>query len=456
MFITNMKFSTGLAASLFSTAVAIALVQPAIMAQSASQVANTARQITVLIQGQNPGSGVIIRREGNTYTVLTARHVVAAQDEYDIVTPDGKKYRLNYNTVKFLPGVDLAILQFTSSESYTVARIGDSTKAVAGTPVYVSGFPLTSRAIDQVVYNFTQGLVTANASRPLQNGYTLVYTNPTLPGMSGGPVLNANGEVIGIHGSADTTARPQAPQINPNVYVKTGFNLAIPINTFLTLVPKVAANLGLRLPFPVTVPGQMMADDYFLRGQDNMNNRNFQAALPDFEQAIRLRPTFADAYFTRGQMRTLFLMDFQGAMPDFDQAIRLRPDYGDAYCLRAAARTGEHTMAAQKRQTDLMLNSSNPGRAILNNARENLNELRRVMLLALPDQEQCVRLKPDDAIAWATLASLRSHTGDCDGARAASIKRIELMKAKGEDASQSEASLALDQRLRTCEMQRRL
>jgi hypothetical protein len=52
---------------------------------------------------QNPGSGVIIARQGQTYYVLTAEHVVATEDEYEIITSDGKKYRLDYKNVKKLP-----------------------------------------------------------------------------------------------------------------------------------------------------------------------------------------------------------------------------------------------------------------------------------------------------------------------------------------------------------------
>jgi hypothetical protein len=55
--------------------VSIALVQPQIaFALSSSEVAKMAKQITVLIDSKNPGSGVIVKRSGNTYTVLTASH----------------------------------------------------------------------------------------------------------------------------------------------------------------------------------------------------------------------------------------------------------------------------------------------------------------------------------------------------------------------------------------------
>ncbi|OCQ97929.1 hypothetical protein BCD67_02005 [Oscillatoriales cyanobacterium USR001] len=58
--------------------------------------------------------------------------------------------------------------------------------------------------------------------QPPQDGYALIYNNITQPGMSGGPVLNEEGQVIGIHGQGD--------QRNG---IKSGLNLAIPIKRFL-------------------------------------------------------------------------------------------------------------------------------------------------------------------------------------------------------------------------------
>jgi S1-C subfamily serine protease len=234
-----MKLSSSLVATLFGT-VTLTLVQPhpKVMPQSATQVATTARQITVLIEGQNLGSGVIIKHEGNTYTVLTAQHVVATPDEYTIITPNGQRTPLNYTTVKPLPGIDLATLEFTSAANYTVARLGNSRTAPSGTAVYVAGFPAPTAAITQSIFNFTEGKMTANADRPLADGYALVYSNNTLPGMSGGPVLNGSGEVIGIHGRGDTESVGNKTTANPGIVVKTGFNLAIPINTYLSLASK--------------------------------------------------------------------------------------------------------------------------------------------------------------------------------------------------------------------------
>jgi S1-C subfamily serine protease len=71
------------------------------MGLPASEVGKIAQEITVLIDSQAFGSGVLIKHQGNTYTVLTAEHVVRnATAAYQITTPDGQQYPMSYKTVK--------------------------------------------------------------------------------------------------------------------------------------------------------------------------------------------------------------------------------------------------------------------------------------------------------------------------------------------------------------------
>ncbi|MBS9396055.1 MAG: serine protease [Dolichospermum sp. LBC05a] len=316
--------------------VSIALVQPQIaFALSSGEVAKMAKQITVLIDSKSPGSGVIVKRSGNTYTVLTAGHVVASKNKAEIVTPDGKRYQLNYSTVKPLPGVDLATCQFTSSNNYPVAKIGNSDQSPEGTIAYVAGFPKAkASSISSSIYNFTEGKITANASRPLKDGYALLYSNITLPGMSGGPVFNEKGELIGVHGRGDE-ADIATSKINPEVaYVKSGFNLGIPINTFLRLSAKSGVDVGVTPP-PERVATAPKADDFLIQGVDKQNKGDNQGAILAFNEAIRLNPNYALAYKNRGANRYA-LGDNEGAIADLNQALSINPNYALAYNNRGA------------------------------------------------------------------------------------------------------------------------
>jgi tetratricopeptide (TPR) repeat protein len=333
-----MRFNYGLAPALIGVSIVVVQTQVAV-ALSSQEVGKIAKEITVLIKNSNnnPGSGVIIKRDGNSYTVLTAAHVVGKQDKYEITTYDNQRYAVNYSTVKKLSDVDLAVVQFTSNKAYNTAKIGNSDGSTEGTVAYVTGFPKATAAISSSIYSFVEGKITANASKALKDGYALVYNNDTLPGMSGGAVLNEKGELIGIHGRADTsTENLKFSDINPNIAVKTGFNLGIPINTFLQLSSNVGVNLGVSAPpLVATAP---KTDDFFIRGVDKFNKGEFKEAIADLNEAIRINPNNAQAYIGRGVARTL-LKDLQGAIADYNQAIKIDPNNADIYNLRGNART---------------------------------------------------------------------------------------------------------------------
>jgi S1-C subfamily serine protease len=131
---------------------AIAISTPVItIALEATQIYDLAQRITVLVDGQNPGSGVIIAKQRQTYYVLTAKHVVATEDEYEIVTSDRQRYRLNYSLVKKLPEIDLALIQFNSDREYTLAQLTDPKQAKPGTVVHIYGFPKNAFMFKQLV-----------------------------------------------------------------------------------------------------------------------------------------------------------------------------------------------------------------------------------------------------------------------------------------------------------------
>ncbi len=320
--------------AILGAAVAVVWVLPqTAVALSPQEVSKIAKTFTVRIQSQSSGSGVILKRQGNLYTVLTAAHVVATADDYQVLTPDGQDHRVNVNNITKLPNIDLAIVQFTSKQSYPTAQIGESNLATEGTVSYIAGFPNRTEALPESIYNFTEGKITASASRPQPDGYSLVYSNYTLPGMSGGPVLNEAGRLIAIHGRADTAEQAQNPQINPSIYIKTGFNLGIPIQHFLSQISHSDVKLDFVAPAVQPTVTKRSADDFYLQAQQKMDAEDYEGAIASLDQAIRLKPNYVAAYLNRGYAH-FTLNNSEAALADSNQVIQLSPEQSGAYLLR--------------------------------------------------------------------------------------------------------------------------
>lgn len=201
---------------------------------AATNVYKVATQTTVLIDGQGSGtgSGVIISRNGNTYYILTARHVVEGLGRSIVIMINGKEYPLDNSQPQKLADLDLAIVQFKSSETFDIAPIGNSKQINQGENIYVSGWPAIDQAITKPSHLVTEGRI-AGIRPGNSDGYELLYSNSTGPGMSGGPIFDSNGQVIGIHGRAAGNSERG----------KIGINLGIPIHLFLQNAPQGKLNL---------------------------------------------------------------------------------------------------------------------------------------------------------------------------------------------------------------------
>jgi tetratricopeptide (TPR) repeat protein len=392
-----MNFRLGLPAILVG--ISFIVVQPKLaQAISGSEVAKIAKSITVLIESSDIGSGVLLKREKNIYTVLTTQQTLLISGKNIIVTPDGKRYPVNSQTVKKLTGVNLALLQFTSDQTYSVAKIGDSSQSPKDTPCYVAGFPMKGLAITESIYNFTEGKITANATRPLKGGYALMYSNPTYPGMDGGPILNDRGELIGIHGQAGEQT-VQKSEINPNVSVlKTEFNFGIPINTFLSLVPQVDKALALPKPPPTLPSSQLTADDFFLLGSEKFKIKDYRGAIENYDKAITLSPRYSRVHSFRGASYDA-LGDQQKALKDFNEAIAVDPKDMIGYFGRGTInnKLGNKQQALQDLTQAITLNPKFPAayynRGVVNGKLGNKQE-------AINDYTQAIALDPRDVDAY--------------------------------------------------------
>ena len=121
------------------------------LALSARDISAIARDITVkVIQAQtgNNGSGVIIERQDGKYSVLTNYHVAGEDGVYRVQTPDGTKHQVD--SKQELPGLDLMILTFDSTDEYSIADLGNSDDVVPLQTIFVAGFPAIQNDLDLV------------------------------------------------------------------------------------------------------------------------------------------------------------------------------------------------------------------------------------------------------------------------------------------------------------------
>lgn len=129
-----------------------------------------------------------------------------AEPPYQIQTPDGQIYQADVPQNVSFPGHDLALLQFHSRDGrYPVASLGTSPRV--GGEVFAAGFPFVDDLSQVPVIRDKQGgfvlqvgQVSLILDKALEGGYRIGYTNPVEKGMSGGPLLNNRGQVVGING----------------------------------------------------------------------------------------------------------------------------------------------------------------------------------------------------------------------------------------------------------------
>jgi len=139
---------------------------------------------------KNLGSGFIIDKEG---FILTNNHVVEKADEITVKLADGKSFLAKI--VGRDPKTDLALIRIESDHELTPLPMGDSDSLEVGDWVVAMGNPF---GLDNTV---TAGIVSAKyrhiGAGPYEN---FIQTDASInPGNSGGPLLNTDGQVIGIN-----------------------------------------------------------------------------------------------------------------------------------------------------------------------------------------------------------------------------------------------------------------
>ena len=146
-----------------------------------------------VIPSEGQGSGFIIDKEGY---ILTNNHVVANARKVTVTMSDGTK--IQASLVGRDPASDLAIIKIPPSYVDAVAVLGDSDTIRVGQKTIAIGNPfgLSHTLTTGIVSALNRGIMT-DGGHQMDN---LIQTDAAInPGNSGGPLLNSNGEVIGIN-----------------------------------------------------------------------------------------------------------------------------------------------------------------------------------------------------------------------------------------------------------------
>ncbi len=184
------------------------------------------------------GSGFIYKKDDKYGYALTNYHVVEGADAIKIATMSGEKI-----DAEVLGGdsyADLAVIRIDADKVSTVASIGDSTKLKIGDTVFTVGTPIDSQYMGTV----TKGILSNEAKTITVSTESGAYMMEVLqtdasinPGNSGGPLVNINGEVIGI-----TSMKLVTSEIE-------GMGFAIPIEVAMSATDKLEQGKEIERPY---------------------------------------------------------------------------------------------------------------------------------------------------------------------------------------------------------------
>jgi S1-C subfamily serine protease len=156
---------------------------------------NIAKNITVRVIGDaGKGSGAIIGKQGNKYLIITSYHVVRLSKKIEVQTCDGNTYQAQLIGNANQKNLDLAVLQITTNNNYTVAKLANNLPS-EGESILSTGFSTETSKL-----NLIKGEIKTILNNPFKEGYQLGFNGEMEVGMSGGAILNQNGEIIAING----------------------------------------------------------------------------------------------------------------------------------------------------------------------------------------------------------------------------------------------------------------
>lgn len=186
------------------------------------------------------GSGVIYKKDGDMAYIVTNNHVVEGAQDVMVTLADGTE--LDAEVLGTDIWTDLAVLKVPGESIETVAEFGDSSVLQAGEPVIAIGNPLGlqfSGSVTTGVISGTERLVPLDINQDGTEDWQseVLQTDAAIsPGNSGGALINAQGQLIGIN----------SMKISQDAV--EGIGLAIPINTAIPVISDLEAEGAVHRP----------------------------------------------------------------------------------------------------------------------------------------------------------------------------------------------------------------
>ncbi|NQK94142.1 PDZ domain-containing protein [Streptococcus suis] len=185
------------------------------------------------------GSGVIYKKDGDTAYIVTNNHVISGAEKIDILLASGEK--LSGELVGADTYSDIAVIKIAADKVTTVAEFANSDTIKVGETAIAIGSPLGSVYANTV----TQGIISSlsrTVTSQTEDGQTIstnaIQTDTAInPGNSGGPLINIQGQVIGINSSKITSS-----SVSSSGVAVEGMGFAIPSNDAVQIINQLETN----------------------------------------------------------------------------------------------------------------------------------------------------------------------------------------------------------------------
>ena len=185
---------------------------------------------------QGAGSGIVIDEDGS---ILTNHHVVAGADSLEARFADGTVVAAE--VIGRDPGSDLALIRADAgAQELVVAPLGSSSELRVGDPVLAIGNPfnLEGTLTQGIVSGLGRTFASGGNTRPIRD---MIQTDaPVNPGNSGGPLINCQGQVVGINTLLEN---PTGDNVN------VGVAFAVPIDTAKRSLPEMRSGATVSHPW---------------------------------------------------------------------------------------------------------------------------------------------------------------------------------------------------------------